>query len=111
MNGHAVWIGVQPRVKGRPRLGARGRVYTPKRTLIYEEAVASHWDGPRLEGPVAVTIMLHRNYSHVSVKPTVDASCYMPGDIDNYAKSILDGLNGVAYLDDAQIMRLSVLRV
>ena len=30
------------------------------------------------------------------------------GDIDNYAKSVLDALNGVAYKDDKQIVRLDL---
>jgi len=30
------------------------------------------------------------------------------GDVDNYCKSILDGLNGVAYEDDDQVVELLV---
>ena len=33
------------------------------------------------------------------------------GDIDNYAKSILDGLNGVAYTDDKQIVSLELRKL
>lgn len=33
------------------------------------------------------------------------------GDADNYAKLVLDGLNGVAYNDDNQVMQLSVEKV
>ncbi len=29
-------------------------------------------------------------------------------DIDNIAKSILDGLNGVAYIDDKQVVQLTI---
>ena len=32
------------------------------------------------------------------------------GDIDNYAKSILDGLNGVAFDDDKQVRYLKVVK-
>ena len=32
------------------------------------------------------------------------------GDVDNLAKSILDGLNGVLYLDDKQIVDLHIRR-
>ena len=31
-------------------------------------------------------------------------------DVDNCAKSICDGLNGIAYLDDSQIIELTVRR-
>lgn len=30
------------------------------------------------------------------------------GDLDNYAKSILDALNTIAYVDDRQIVRLEI---
>jgi cyclopropane fatty-acyl-phospholipid synthase-like methyltransferase len=33
------------------------------------------------------------------------------GDIDNYAKSVLDGLNGVAYTDDKQIVSLELRKL
>jgi Holliday junction resolvase RusA-like endonuclease len=29
------------------------------------------------------------------------------GDADNYAKAVLDGCNGVVFLDDAQVVRLT----
>ena len=32
------------------------------------------------------------------------------GDVDNYAKSILDGLNGVAWEDDRQVVELHIYR-
>lgn len=33
------------------------------------------------------------------------------GDVDNLAKAWLDGLNGIAWLDDRQVRRLTVERV
>lgn len=30
------------------------------------------------------------------------------GDVDNYAKALLDGLNGIAWHDDIQVRRLTV---
>lgn len=49
-----------------------------------------------LEGPVAVTVIAYRPRRR--------------GDIDNLAKAILDGLNGYAYEDDAQVVYLSMTR-
>ena len=34
---------------------------------------------------------------------------YATGDVDNYTKSILDGLNGIAYQDDKQVHHLEVV--
>jgi Holliday junction resolvase RusA-like endonuclease len=33
------------------------------------------------------------------------------GDIDNYVKAVLDSLNGVAYYDDSQIVKLFAAKV
>jgi Holliday junction resolvase RusA-like endonuclease len=32
-------------------------------------------------------------------------------DLDNLAKSVLDGLNGVVYLDDSQLVSLHITKV
>ncbi len=89
----------RPVPKGRPRLGIRGRkafVYTPPATREYEKLVGwvAKSAGCRpVEGPVSVALSVY-------VKGRLDA--------DNIAKSILDGLNGVAYWDDDQVMDLRV---
>ena len=33
------------------------------------------------------------------------------GDVDNYAKSALDGLNKIAWIDDRQVTRLTVTKI
>jgi len=89
----------RPVPKGRPRLGVRGRtayVYTPPETREYERLVG--WTAKSagcrpVDGPVSVALSVY-------VKGRLDA--------DNIAKSILDGLNGVAYEDDDQVIELLV---
>ena len=95
----------RPVPKGRPRLGVRGRkafVYTPERTVEYERLVglcaAAARSGDVLECPVAVKIDLH-----LHGKRRID--------VDNCAKSILDGMNGVVYLDDNQVVDLRVRKL
>ena len=95
----------RPVPKGRPRLGMRGRrayIYTPERTREYEEAVGlcarAAVQGAALECPVAVAIDL---YLHGKRRI----------DVDNCAKSILDGMNGVVYLDDNQVGDLRVRKI
>jgi crossover junction endodeoxyribonuclease RusA len=48
---------------------------------------------------------------NIAVYITIYASSKIQGDLDNYAKSILDGMNGVAYIDDKQICSLSIQRI
>ena len=89
----------RPVPKARPRLGVHGRkayVYTPPETREYERLVGwvAKSAGCRpVEGPVSVALSVY-------VKGRLDA--------DNIAKSILDGLTGVAYDDDDQVVELLV---
>jgi len=91
----------RPVPKGRPRFGRGGNVYTPKRTRGYEELVgwyAKQCMTEPLEGNVALHI---KAYVANNIFP----------DLDNIAKAIMDGLNGVAYKDDRQVMCLTVQRL
>lgn len=89
----------RPVPKGRPRLGVRGRkayIYTPPATREYEKLVGwvAKCSGCRpTEGPVSVSLVVF---------------CRGKMDVDNVAKSVLDGLNGVAYEDDDQVVELLV---
>ncbi len=44
----------------------------------------------------------------VRVRSITHEESKLRGDVDNYAKSILDGLNGVAFQDDKQVHILNV---
>ena len=87
----------RPMPKHRPRVGRHGNIYTPSETKEYEKLVgwvAKCAGCKPLNGPIAVKLHLFlRGRS---------------GDVDNYCKSILDGLNGVAYEDDDQVVELQV---
>lgn len=95
----------RPVPKERPQVGMRGRkayVYTPERTKNYEQLVALcasiAYAGDVLACPVAVTIDLHL-YGKRRI------------DVDNCAKSILDGMNGIVYIDDNQVVDLRVRKL
>ena len=91
----------RPVPKGRPRFGRNGQVYTPKKTREYEELVG--WYAKQcMTEPLEGNIVLH-------IKVYV-ANNIFP-DLDNIAKAIMDGLNGVAYKDDRQVMCLTVQRL
>lgn len=114
----------KPQGKARPRAAMRnGRtvVYTPKETKQYERQIALAY--------LASGKAMYKRGSHV----VIEITAYMPipasaskikrqkmlkneiapaakPDLDNIAKIVLDGLNGVAYEDDAQIAELSAVK-
>lgn len=106
----------EPIAKGRPRFYG-GRAYTPQRTRQYEEKIqtayrASYGDLDPLAGPVAVCVSAYFKIpSGWNKAKTADAERdnVLPTkkpDVDNVVKSALDGLNGIAWQDDSQVVRL-----
>ena len=115
-------VGGHPKGKGRPRsfLNRLGKltVATPARTKAYEDTVAVFANqamGPRppFDGPVAVTIIarfaIYKSWSNKR-KQRAAAGAELPTrdpDIDNIVKSILDGCEGIVFLNDNQVVRLA----
>jgi crossover junction endodeoxyribonuclease RusA len=92
----------KPQPKQRARKGAGGRWYTPLETRQYERlvkqcALVARPVGWRLDGRYHVTI-------HVFAPDKRNR------DLDNIAKSILDGCNGILWADDAQVDSLTITR-
>ncbi len=106
---------LKPKAKQRPRMTRYGRAYTPKATHIFENAVADGWNKNYWYGdsPIAIQIVLDKDTFTVTISEYKAATPTSPlrGDIDNYAKSILDGLNGVAFKDDSQVRSLEVTKL
>jgi Holliday junction resolvase RusA-like endonuclease len=108
MKKHEFRIERKPKAKGRPRATKSGHVYTDKSTRDYESFVKEAYQssgGERFEGPVQVKINVYSNYADVTIE-SIDNESKLRGDLDNYIKSILDGLNGVAYTDDKQVHKI-----
>lgn len=104
---------IKPITKGRPRMGRRRRVYTPATTLAFEANlrdiwVTQHGDEP-LDCPVWLDIIIGKGWVYADVWPLVASvrPVGVTGDIDNYAKSVSDALNGAAYVDDRQVHHLT----
>lgn len=98
----------KPIAKQRPRLTRRGKAYTPQRTKDAEANVAAHYDGPHFEGEVGVDICFEKDSIRVTIWDSDYVAVSMRGDLDNLAKTVLDGLNGVAWVDDKQVKYLCV---
>lgn len=111
----------EPLPKERPRatvMGGHARIYTPRKTAEYEKKIGDAWksmhDGGPETGPVSVrmafvmpipksaTKKAKQDMENRRIRPVVKP------DADNLAKAVLDGLNGIAYRDDNQIVDLSV---
>lgn len=105
-------IARRPIVKGRPRFVKKtGHTYTPKETLEYEKEIASLYTGPKFaEGPIWVSLTFDEYKTIIKIREMDAETTFskLRGDVDNYAKSVLDALNGVAFADDKQIMRLDL---
>jgi len=101
-------VEMRPIVKGRPRLGRRGKVYTPERTLEAESKIADEYErqrGPYYDGPISVEAVFYAKGLDVTITPLEpEHISSLRGDTDNYLKLLCDALNGVAYPDDKAVM-------
>ena len=104
---------VAPVAKARPKVTRNG-TFTPRKTANFEEAIALHCPNTMMEGPVGLTLTLalpipiswSRKKQAAAVAGEIRPTSRP--DIDNYAKAVMDGLDGRAFADDAQVVSLAV---
>lgn len=87
-----------PQPMQRPRVGANGQMYTPRKTLGFEHAVAAQ----------ALRAMSLGGWSQRGKERyAVSLVAYFPDarrrDIDNVLKSVLDGCTPLVWADDSQV--------
>ena len=115
-------IEITPVAKGRPRYAKRGnfvQTYTPTKTREYEDLIREYaaqamGSSEPLETPIWVNLMFAMPIPKSTPKKLLEG--YLNGsihhtkkpDVDNLAKAILDAMNNVVYLDDSQIVRLTM---
>ena len=108
MRTETILIEGEPVAKGRPRVRkykGKSWAYTPEKTRNYERAIVKAWNNQeQFTGALKVKI---EAYMQAPQKPKTDRPTKAP-DADNIAKTILDGLNKVAWEDDKQIVDLHV---
>ena len=108
----------KPQPKQRPRLGYGGKAYTPEPTQAFEKRVKHH---AKMAGATPVSGPVHVDITSVFSMPKSLAKyrkAALDGqphtnrpDLDNLVKSVLDGLNGVAFDDDAQVHSVSARKI
>lgn len=110
-----------PVPKARPRVttvGGFARAYTPKTTADFEKRVAEECRrqlrlNRPLSGPVEVTMRfvlpVPTSWPKWKQQAAIVNDIVPTGtpDLDNLEKSVKDGMNGVVYEDDGQIVRQS----
>jgi Holliday junction resolvase RusA-like endonuclease len=109
-----------PQGKARPRFRKIGnfvQTYTPAKTKSYEDEIkmfakAAMGVTEPLETPVEVFLYI-RNTVPASYSKKRTEACLADQekpinktDIDNIAKAFLDGMNGIVYKDDRQVVEL-----
>lgn len=117
-------LDINPVPKGRPRFSKVGgfvRSYTPKKTSDYEatvrQAAQQAMTREPLETPLEAFLYFRLPIPKSYPKKRVQACLSglerptKKPDLDNLAKSVLDGLNGVVYLDDSQLVSLHITKV
>ena len=115
----------KPVAKGIPRMTKSGHVYTPQTTREYEErirnAAMSEMGRSKIlpwteKQPLKVVIdAFFKLPKSATKKDRIDVLNHIKfptvkADVDNIAKSILDGMNGYVYGDDAQVVDLVVTK-
>ena len=108
----------EPVGKGRPRvstIGGHARMFTPKKTANYESLIAMAAQQAMagrmlIEGPVMVELHIMVGIAASWSKKKTQAALLgevMPTkkpDIDNVLKAICDGINGIVFKDDVQVV-------
>jgi Holliday junction resolvase RusA-like endonuclease len=64
-----------------------------------------------MEGPLEVYLVYGPDGVVITVNESPHAAKTLTGDLDNYVKLTCDALNGVAWEDDRQIVRLMAVKV
>lgn len=122
MKSLTVWFPIEPVPKQRPNFSRSKKAYTPKKTREYEKKIADYFktypNRIKFEKdiPLAINLVFGMPIPKSASKSRKEAMFEgiikhtKRPDVDNMAKAVLDALNGLAWEDDSQIVRLSVTK-
>lgn len=103
--------------KQRPRLGKNGHIYTPTKTKVFEQICKLsykdyYFDKEYIAVKIKFLFEVPKSYSNKKREDALKGNIRpTKADIDNYIKSVLDGLNGVAWSDDRYITAIMAEKV
>lgn len=101
--------------KRRPRIKRNGQSYDPKENQREKRAMVAAFNAQcgsiaPFEGAVSVKVDIYRRMPKNRPKKVLrERDTYKP-DADNIAKAVLDAMNGLAFVDDSQVVSLSVTK-
>lgn len=105
-----ITLKMDPVPKGRPRMTRTGIAYTPTKTKDAEKLIKALIAGqPRFAPDVPLRVIV----AFCFMRPKSSKKrLYPPGDVDNYTKLLLDGLQGENGIipDDKQVVDLRAVK-
>ena len=108
-------IPIKPIGKGRPRMTRTGHAYTPEKTRKYERMVREAYVGECFIGKIEITITAYfkppKSISKKKRETLIGQMYDKKPDADNIVKAVLDALNGKAYTDDKNVVRLTIAKL
>ena len=105
--------------KPRPRFSSKtGRTYTPNNGHKYEKLVREcygdnyYFDDKFIKIKILVYFTVPKSYNKQKTKNALDGKIFpTKADLDNYVKTICDGLNGTAFKDDRYIVGIEAKKI
>lgn len=115
-----IFFPFEPVPKGRPRFTRAGHSYTPKTTLEYEKKISEYYKSQTddfYDGAIKVKLTFNfpipksttKKNRNLIIAGQIKCTKHT-GDVDNLAKSVLDALNGIAFVDDCLVTRLTIVK-
>ena len=103
-------IEMDPVPKGRPRFTRTGHAFTDKKTRDAEKYIRdlalAEWGNDPFAGPVLLSVY----FTFKKPKSNKTQFHTQRPDADNIAKLVSDAINGVAFVDDCQIVGISAFK-
>ena len=111
-------LNIEPTPAPRPRVTRKGTTYYPKKYADFKNEFArqiGEFEIDIIEGPVRMELYFYMpipKSTPKKQKPNMEETFHIKRpDADNLIKSVLDGLNGILYIDDGQVCRIETFKL